>query len=75
MLSIKDLSASKELDRAAMSAVAGGEGFPSFFQYNYANDLYDVLGYAAQTDVTTIAASANAVKFCPAKSPRPSSSS
>jgi len=55
MLTIKDLSASKELDRAAMGAVAGGEGAPSFALSNFSNDLFDILGFAAQSDVTTIA--------------------
>ena len=55
MLTIKDLSASQELDRAAMGAVAGGEGAPSFALFNFSNDLFDVLGAAYQTDVTTIA--------------------
>ena len=54
MLTIKDLSASKELDRAAMGAVAGGEGAPSFALSNYANDLFDIVGTVYQTDVTTI---------------------
>lgn len=55
MLNIKDLSASQELDRAAMSTVAGGEGLPGFSLSNYSNDLFDILGFAAQTDVTSIA--------------------
>ena len=55
MLTIKDLSASQELDRAAMTAVAGGEGFPGFSLSNYSNDLIDFLGAAQQSDVTTIA--------------------
>jgi hypothetical protein len=55
MLTIKDLSASKELDRAAMGAVAGGEGAPSFALSNYSNDLFDILGAAYQSDVTAIA--------------------
>ena len=46
MLTIKDLSASKELDRAAMGAVAGGEGAPSFALSNFSNDLFDILGSA-----------------------------
>ena len=54
MLSIKDLSANKELDRAAMGAVAGGNGAPSFALSNYANDLIDFLGAAQQSDVTSI---------------------
>ena len=52
---IKDLSANKALDRAAMGAVAGGNGAPSFALFNFSNDLLDVLGAAYQSDVTTIA--------------------
>ena len=55
MLTLKDLSASQELDRAAMAAVAGGEGAPSFFLINYANDLFDIVGEVYQTDATSIA--------------------
>ena len=51
MLTIKDLSASQELDRAAMGAVAGG----SFSLDNDANDLFDILGAASQVDYTSIA--------------------
>ena len=54
MLSIKDLSTSQELDRAAMGAVTGGTGIPGFFQTNVANDLYDFLGVAYQKDATVI---------------------
>jgi len=53
MLTIKDLSASKELDRTAMSAVRGGTA-PSFDLSNYVNDYIDFLGAANQSDVTTI---------------------
>ena len=35
MLTIKDLSASKELDRAAMTAVTGGFGPESIVVHNY----------------------------------------
>ena len=54
MLTIKDLSASQELDRAAMGVVAGGNGFPGFSLSNYANDLFDIVGAVYQTDVTAI---------------------
>ena len=50
MLTIKDLSASQDLDRAAMGALAGG----SFSLNNNANDLVDFLGAAAQVDATAI---------------------
>jgi hypothetical protein len=53
MLTIKDLSTSKELDRTAMSAVRGGTG-PSFDLSNYVNDYSDILGVANQQDFTTI---------------------
>jgi hypothetical protein len=53
MLTIKDLSASKELDRTAMSAVRGGTG-PGFDVSNYVDDYIDFLGAANQSDVTTI---------------------
>lgn len=53
MLTIKDLSASKELDRAAMTSVRGGEG-PSFALSNWVNDYIDFLGAANQSDVTVI---------------------
>jgi hypothetical protein len=53
MLTIKDLSTSKELDRTAMTAVRGGTG-PSYDLSNYVNDYIDYLGVANQSDVTTI---------------------
>jgi hypothetical protein len=55
MLTIKHLSASKELDRAALGAAAGGEGAPSFELFDYSNDLFDILGAAYQSDATTLA--------------------
>jgi len=58
MLTIKDLSASKELDRAAMTSVRGGEG-PSFASSNYVNDYIDFLGMANQSDATGIVNYAN----------------
>ena len=54
MLTIKDLSTSKELDRTAMTAVRGGTG-PSFDLSNYVDDYIDFLGAANQSDVTAIA--------------------
>jgi len=54
MLTIKDLSASQELDRTALRAVAGGTGVPSFALTNVSSDLFDVLGTAFQSDVTSI---------------------
>lgn len=51
---IKDLSASHALDHAAMRAVAGGEGTPSFSLFNFSNDLFDLLAAAYQSDVTAI---------------------
>ncbi len=59
MLTLKDLSASQELDRAAMGAVAGGNGVPGFSLSNYSNDLFDILGAAYQSDVTSIANAGN----------------
>ena len=50
MLTIKDLSASQDLDRAALGAVTGG----SFSLSNNASDLFDFLGAAEQTDLTAI---------------------
>ena len=50
MLTIKGLFSSQDLDRAAMSAVAGGWFSPS----DGADDLFDFLGLAAQTDATAI---------------------
>jgi hypothetical protein len=55
MLTIKDLSARQELDRAAMGAVAGGTGLPGFALTNTATDLFDILGAASQVDYTSIA--------------------
>ena len=55
MLTIKDLSARQDLDRAAMGAVAGGNGLPGFALTNNANDLFDILGAASQVDYTSIA--------------------
>ena len=55
MLTIKDLSARQDLDRTAMGAVAGGNGLPGLALTNNANDLFDILGAAAQVDTTAIA--------------------
>jgi hypothetical protein len=59
MLTIKDLSTSKELDRTAMTAVRGGTG-PGFDLESYVNDYIDFLGVANQSDVTTIGNVGNA---------------
>ena len=51
MLTINDLSARKDLDRAALGAVAGGLlGTLT----NTSSDLFDFLGAASQVDYTAI---------------------
>ena len=50
MLTIKDLSASKELDRAAMASVRGGSHDQNF---NFPNDLMDFVS-AYQADAIDI---------------------
>lgn len=56
MLSIKDLRANQELDRAARAAVIGGSGLPGpgFALSNLSRDLFDVVGEAHQFDLTSI---------------------
>lgn len=56
MLTINDLPASDDLDRAAMRVVAGGTGLPGLAALtNTSTDLFDFLGAASQVDTTSIA--------------------